>query len=211
MKIYKLVFNVIDVNTYILADDSGAGALIDCGCNNRQEKSILENFLTEKKINPVLLLNTHCHLDHIFGNKFMLEKYGLKTLAGEEDELNRRSAVEHSLLFGITMEEPPLPAAFLSDKQEIFFGTEKLVALHVPGHSAGSFAFYSEANNCVFTGDALFAGSIGRTDLIGGNFETLISSITNKLFTLPATTVVYAGHGDETTIGREMKTNPFFT
>jgi len=164
MKIYKLVFNPIDVNTYILADDSGNGAIIDCGCYDVREIAELENFLKEKHINPVLLLNTHCHLDHLFGNNFVLEKYGLKTYSGELDEVNRRNAVQHAQLFGLMMKEPPEPQGFLSDNQVVIFGTEKLVALHVPGHSPGSFAFYSKESQCVFTGDALFAGSIGRTD-----------------------------------------------
>jgi len=211
MKIYKLVFNPIDVNTYILADDSGNGAIIDCGCYDVREIAELENFLKEKHINPVLLLNTHCHLDHLFGNNFVLEKYGLKTYSGELDEVNRRNAVQHAQLFGLMMKEPPEPKGFLSDNQVVIFGAEKLIALHVPGHSPGSFAFYSKESQCVFTGDALFAGSIGRTDLQGGNYETLITSINDKLFTLPPSTKVYSGHGDETSIEKEMKTNPFFT
>ena len=109
------------------------------------------------------------------------------------------------------MDEPPEPAGFISDNQIVTFGSEKLLALHVPGHTSGSLAFYSEKNGCVFTGDALFAGSIGRTDLPGGNYDTLIASITTKLFVLPPATVVYAGHGNETSIDKEMKTNPFFS
>ena len=210
MKIYKFVFSPIDVNTYLLADDSGDCAIIDCGCYEKKENDILEKFIKDKNINPVLLLNTHCHLDHVFGNKFILEKYGLRTYSSELDEMNRKSAKQHALLFGLTMDDPPEPAGFISDNQIITFGNEKLLALLVPGHTSGSIAFYSEKNGCVFTGDALFAGSIGRTDLPGGNYDTLISSITTKLFVLPAATVVYPGHGSETTIDKEMKTNPFF-
>jgi glyoxylase-like metal-dependent hydrolase (beta-lactamase superfamily II) len=210
MKIYKFVFSPIEVNTYILVDDSGDCAIIDCGCYEKQESEELENFIKEKGINPVLLLNTHCHLDHIFGNSFVLEKYGLRTFSSELDELNRKNASQHAMLFGLTMDTPPEPAGFISDNQIVAFGTTELKALHVPGHTSGSLAFYSEKNNCVFTGDALFSGSIGRTDLQGGNYETLIRSIKNKLFVLPPSTVVYPGHGNETTIEREMKTNPFF-
>ena len=210
MKIYKFVFSPIDVNTYILVDDSGDCAIIDCGCYEKQESEEIENFIKEKGINPVLLLNTHCHLDHIFGNSFVLEKYGLRTFSCELDELNRKNASQHAMLFGLTMDTPPEPAGFISDNQIVTFGTTELKALHVPGHTSGSLAFYSEKNNCVFTGDALFSGSIGRTDLQGGNYETLIRSIKNKLFVLPPSTVVYPGHGNETTIEREMKSNPFF-
>ena len=210
MKIFKLVFSPIEVNTYILVDDSGDCAIIDCGCYNKQESEKLENFIKDKSINPVLLLNTHCHLDHVFGNRFIFERYGLRTFSNEFDEVNRKNASQHAMLFGLAMENPPDPAGFLRDNQKVAFGTTELVALHVPGHTSGSLAFYSEKNDCVFTGDALFAGSIGRTDLPGGDNDTLIGSIRNKLFVLPPFTVAYPGHGNETTIEREMKSNPFF-
>ena len=210
MNIFKFVFSPIEVNTYILADESGDCAIIDCGCYNKTETEKFAGFITDRNLKPVLLLNTHCHLDHIFGNRFILEKYGLKTLSGESDEKNRKNAVPHARLFGLVMDEPPEPAAFITDNQVIKFGTTELVALNVPGHSPGSIAFYSEKNGCVFTGDALFSGSIGRTDLPGGDYDTLINSIKSKLFVLPPVTVVYSGHGNETTIGNEMKSNPYF-
>jgi hydroxyacylglutathione hydrolase len=211
MEIYKLVFSPIEVNTYILADQSGDCAIIDCGCYDRDEFLQLEKFISDKNINPVLLLNTHCHLDHVFGNKFILERYKLNTLSGESDEVNRKNAGQHARLFGLTMDTPPEPKGFISDNQIITFGTTELQALHVPGHSPGSFAFYCRQNGFVITGDALFAGSIGRTDLLGGSFDTLIRSIKSKLFVLPPLTVVYPGHGAETTIEKEMKSNPYFS
>jgi glyoxylase-like metal-dependent hydrolase (beta-lactamase superfamily II) len=210
MEIFKLVFSPIEVNTYILIDQSGNCAIIDCGCYNSNESEELAGFIKNKNLNPVLLLNTHCHLDHVFGNGFILEKYGLKTFSSEYDEMNRKNSMQHAMLFGLNMDDPPEPAGFITDNQVITFGTTELVALHVPGHSPGSLAYYSEKNNCVFTGDALFAGSIGRTDLQGGDFETLINSIKSKLFVLPPSTVVYPGHGIETTIEREIKSNPYF-
>ena len=211
MEIYKLVFSPIEVNTYILVDQSREAAIIDCGCYDNFEFLRLHEFIQDKNINPVMLLNTHCHLDHIFGNGFILEKYGLRTLSSELDEINRKSSLQHAMLFGLTMEIPPEPVSFLTDNQVVTFGKTELVALHVPGHSPGSLAFYSKDNSCVFTGDALFAGSIGRTDLIGGDYNTLIKSISDKLFVLPSSTVVYPGHGDETTIEREMRSNPYFS
>ena len=210
MEIYKLVFSPIEVNTFIVADPSNDCAIIDCGCYDRAEFDELVQFIESKKLNPVLLLNTHCHLDHIFGNRFMLEKYGLRALACKEDEVNRKKAVQHAALFGLAMSEPPEPGGFISDNQAITFGTTELVALHVPGHSAGSMAFYSEKNGYVFTGDAIFAGSIGRTDLEGGNHKILINSILTRLFVLPPSTVVFPGHGEQTTIEREKMTNPYF-
>jgi hydroxyacylglutathione hydrolase len=211
MEIYKLVFSPIEVNTYILAEKSGDCAIIDCGCYGKNESDELEDFITNKNLNPVLLLNTHCHLDHIFGNKFVLEKYKLRTHSSKLEEPNRKNSVQHSMLFGMTMETPPEPESFLADNQVITFGTTELVALLVPGHTVGSLAFYSEKNKCVFTGDALFAGSIGRSDLPGGNFDTLINSIKSKLFVLPPATVIYSGHGNESTIENEIRSNPFFT
>jgi hydroxyacylglutathione hydrolase len=210
MEIFRLVFSPIEVNTYILADQSGNCAIIDCGCYDANEFRKLEDFLKKKSLKPVLLLNTHCHLDHIFGNIFVLEKYNLKTYSSEFDEINRKNALQHAALFGLKMDIPPEPGGFLTDNQTIVFGSNELVALHVPGHSAGSLAFYSEKNECVFTGDALFAGSIGRTDLTGGDYGTLIKSIKSKLFVLPPETFVYPGHGSETTIEKEMKSNPYF-
>ena len=210
MEIYKLVFNPIQVNTYLLADQSGDCTIIDCGCYDGSEFSELTDLIEEKKLKPVLLLNTHCHLDHIFGNRFILEKYNLGTFCHKEDERNRENAVNHAIMFGLSMEIPPVPAGFLTDNQTVSFGTTELIVLHVPGHSRGSVAFYSRNDKTVFTGDALFAGSIGRTDLPGGNYETLINSIRNKLFTLHADTVVYPEHGDESTIGIEIESNPYF-
>jgi glyoxylase-like metal-dependent hydrolase (beta-lactamase superfamily II) len=210
MEIFRLVFSPIDVNTYILADSSGDCAIIDCGCYDDAEFRELTSFIEEKKLNPVLLLNTHCHLDHIFGNRYFLEKYKLRALSHEKEETNRKNGPQHAVIFGLTMEMPPEPERFITDNEVIKFRSNDLKVLSVPGHSAGGVAFYSEKDGCVFTGDALFAGSIGRTDLPGGNYETLMNSIKNKLFKLPESTIVYSGHGAESTIGTEIRTNPWF-
>jgi hydroxyacylglutathione hydrolase len=211
MKIYKLVFSPIQVNTYILADSSGDCAIIDCGCYDDGEFKQLTKFIEDKDLNPVLLLNTHCHLDHIFGNGFILEKYGLSSHFSELEEPNRRQAPNHAMLFGLEMKISPPAKAYIEHNQLTGFGNISLKALHVPGHTAGSLAFYSESDNCVFTGDALFAGSIGRSDLPGGDFNTLITAIKKHLMTLPGETVVYSGHGPETTIEKESRTNPYLT
>jgi hydroxyacylglutathione hydrolase len=209
MEVIKLVFSPIQINTYVLADQTGDCAIIDCGCYDRNEFSALVDLLVSRRLNPVLLLNTHCHLDHIFGNRFVNEKYKLSPYSSELEEPNRKNAVNHALLFGLSMETPPVPAGFISDQQIIVFGATSLLALHVPGHTVGSIAYYSKSDGCVFSGDALFAGSIGRSDLPGGNFETLIKSIKTQLLTLPGQTVVYSGHGPETTIERELNTNQY--
>jgi hydroxyacylglutathione hydrolase len=211
MEIYRLIFSPIEVNTYIVAGQSSECAIIDCGCYDKEETEELEEFIRTKKLKPVLLLNTHCHLDHVFGNKFLLEKYDLRTNSSELEEINRNNSVQHAQLFGLIMDPPPEPGGFLTENQKIKFGSTEFRVLHVPGHSPGSLSFYCENENCVFTGDALFAGSIGRTDLPGGSYETLIENIKNKLFVLPPQTIVYPGHGNKTTIEKEMKTNPFFS
>ncbi|MGE5419004.1 MAG: MBL fold metallo-hydrolase [Chloroflexota bacterium] len=211
MVIHKLVFSPIEVNTYVLEDASGDCAVIDCGCYNEEEFSRLENLFREKNLKPVLLLNTHLHLDHIFGNRLMLQRYNLSTWCSELDEMNRKMARQHAAIFGLSMEEPPLPAGYITDGETVRFGSVELKVLLVPGHSSGSLAFYAEKGKSVFTGDALFAGSIGRSDLPGGNHDTLIRSIKNKLFTLPQDTTVYPGHGEKTDVMTEMRYNPYFS
>jgi glyoxylase-like metal-dependent hydrolase (beta-lactamase superfamily II) len=210
MKIHRFVFSPIEVNTYIIAGDSGDCAIIDCACFNKQECDRLESFIESNKLNPVVLLNTHCHFDHIFGNKFILEKYNLKTQYHELEKSNHHGFVERIIRSGWKLDAQPEPMRYIADNEIIEFDTVSLKALLVPGHTLGSLAFYSEKGGCVFTGDALFAGSIGRTDLPGGDLDTLIGSIKNRLFTLPISTIVYPGHGPDTEIGREIVTNPWF-
>jgi len=210
MEIFKLIFSPITVNTYILADKSGKCAVIDCGCYDEDEFAELSGLLNEKDLDPVLLLNTHCHLDHIFGNGMFLDKYKIRACCHAEEEVNRKNARLHAGYFGLTMEEPPEPAGFINDGESVSFGSETLKAIHIPGHAPGSLAFYSESNNVVFTGDILFAGSIGRSDLPGGDPRVLIEGIKRKLLVLPPETVVYPGHGDSTTIETELKHNPYF-
>lgn len=211
MEVFRLIFSPIEVNTYILSDGSGKCAVIDCGCYIPSEFEQLVNLINDKNLVPELLLNTHCHLDHVFGNRMFLGKYGLGTLCHNDEDVNRNDSVHIADIFGLKMEPPPEPASYIGEGAIVSFGNTELKALHVPGHSAGSLAYYSEKDKIVFTGDALFAGSIGRTDLKGGNYETLISSIRNKLFVLPPDTLVYPGHGEPTTIENEMNTNPYFS
>lgn len=210
MEISRLIFSPIEVNTYILTDDEGKCAVIDCACYNKDEFNELENLISSKNLDPVLLLNTHCHMDHIFGNSMFLEKYNIRAHYHVEEGLNVRNAEQYAAYFGLNIDTPPEPEAYLSDHQTITFGKEKLMALHVPGHAPGSLAFYSEKDSVVFTGDALFRGSIGRSDLPGGNHDSLIESIKRQLFTLPPETVVYPGHGEATTIENEINNNPYF-
>jgi hydroxyacylglutathione hydrolase len=210
MEVFRLVFSPIEVNTYILSDGSGQCAVVDCGCYDRSEFDKLVGFIESKNLTPVLLINTHCHLDHIFGNGMFLEKYKLGTYCHKDEEMNRKDSIYIASVFGMKMEDPPEPQGLIEEGSIVKFGNSELKALFVPGHSSGSLAFYSEKDKIVFTGDALFAGSIGRTDLKGGDYDTLIRNIREKLFTLPPDTVVYPGHGEPTTIDNEMRTNPYF-
>jgi len=210
MEVFRFVFSPIEVNTYLIADKSGICAVIDCGCYNKSEFETLSGFIDEKGFRPELLLNTHCHLDHIFGNGKFKEKYGFGAYCHKDDEYNRKDSLMHASFFGLKMEMPPEPEGFLEDGQEIECGSMKFKAFHVPGHAAGSLAFYCEEGRVLFTGDALFAGNIGRTDLPGGSYETLIKSIRSKLFILPPDTIIYPGHGIQSTIGDEISSNPYF-
>lgn len=211
MKIYKEVFSPIEVNTFIITGDDTSCVVIDCGCYGKTEEKRLADLLSDLRLTPVLLLNTHCHLDHIFGNDFMLDRYGLKAWFHEGENYNLISSPKHAIMFGLTMEAPPEPAGYLADGQIITASGLNLEVIAVPGHSSGGVAFYSREDGIIFTGDALFAGSIGRSDLPGGNHEQLMNNIRTRLFTLPPATVVYPGHGPETTIGEEMRSNPFFS
>jgi glyoxylase-like metal-dependent hydrolase (beta-lactamase superfamily II) len=207
MKIHKFVFSPISVNTYVVSDPDGACAVIDCGSYDEAEFSRLTDYIERNNLKPEILLNTHCHLDHIFGNGMFFRKYGLKTMACLKEEENRINSQNHAMLFGMEMETPPEIGTHLANGQIVSFGKIELKAIYVPGHTAGSIAYYSKEEGCVFTGDALFAGGIGRTDLPGGNYEQLIESIRSGLLSLPEETVVYPGHGDSSTIGIEKTTN----
>ena len=211
MEVHRLVFSPIEVNTYIVADESGDCAIIDCGCYTPDEFEILSDFISEKKLNPLMLLNTHLHLDHIFGNGFIKKHYKLLSHASGLDEYNLKSASSHAMMFGLSIEEPPSIGTYLSDNMVLNIGSLRAECILVPGHTRGSMAFYFRKENCIFTGDALFEGSIGRTDLPGGDYDTLINSIRTRLLTLNEEIIVYPGHGNSTTIGREKTSNPYLT
>src|SRR5512133_248112 len=210
MKRFREVFSPIEENTFVISGADTSCIVIDCGCYGRREENRLEELLNSLKLNPILLLNTHCHLDHVFGNGFMLRRYGLSARSHPGEDYNLRSAPEHAMMFGLKMETPPEPGTYLTDGEIIEAAGLTLEVVAVPGHSPGGVAFFCRNEGILFTGDALFAGSIGRSDLPGGNHESLIKNITGRLFTLPGETVVYPGHGPETTIKQEIETNPYF-
>ncbi len=211
MKIKKFEFNMFPVNCYILNDDTNEAVVIDPGCFYDEEKQALKNYINSNGLTIKHLLNTHLHLDHIFGNPFMLQEYGLKAEANKADEFWLERAPQQSRMFGFQLKEEPVPLGkYVCDGDIITFGKIKLEAIHVPGHSPGSIVFYCKQESCMFSGDVLFQGSIGRADLAKGDFDELRESICSRLFVLPNETIVYPGHGAPTTIGAEKTDNPFF-
>jgi len=210
MQIKKLTFNPIQENMYIIYDETKECIIIDPGCYFHQEKEELKSFIEENELKPVKLINTHCHLDHICGNKFVAETWKLKLEANKLDEYNLQRSIEAGILYNMPIEPSPPIEVDLKEGGEIKFGNSALSILFTPGHSSGSISFYSQEHKFVIAGDVLFRMSIGRTDLPGGDFDTLIDTIKSKLMILPKDVMVYSGHGEETTIGYEMKNNPFF-
>ncbi len=207
--VQSFVFSPFQENTYILYDETNECIIIDPGCYNRNEQKILEQFITKKGLTPVRLINTHCHLDHIFGNKFVSERYnlGLEIHEGELQVLDY--ALVAANMYGVQIEKSPNPSRFIEVGETISFGNTSLKTLFTPGHSPASISFFCKKDNFVISGDVLFFMSIGRTDLPGGNMETLLASIRNELFPLGDDVKVYSGHGQSTTIGFEKENNPF--
>lgn len=208
---YKVfVNNPWQENTVVLYDETGEAAVVDCGCFSREEETELREFLELKSLRPVLLLNTHLHPDHIFGNNFMKEVYELSTKAAREDNFLIDGAVEFASMLGIKgIAQPPAVGEFLKEGDIVRFGQSEMVVMAVSGHSPGGLCFYSERDKLLLSGDVLFAGSIGRSDLPGGNGRDLIEGIRKKLFVLPDDVTVIPGHGPQTTIGDEKLYNPF--
>jgi hydroxyacylglutathione hydrolase len=207
--IKSFVFTDFQVNTYILWDESGQCVIIDPGCNNARQQSELTGFIREQELQPVMLINTHGHIDHIAGDRFVRTTYNIPLAIHEADVFLLNQALLFADLFAFEAEQPPAPDKLLKEGDEIRFGNSVLLILYVPGHSPGSIVLYAEPDHLLIAGDVLFNGSVGRSDLPGGNQHTLIKGIRSKLMTLPRETVVYPGHGPATTIGHEYDTNPF--
>ncbi len=211
MKIKRFEFNMFVENCYVLADDSCEAVVIDAGCFHKEEQLKLKKYITENNLQVKHLLNTHLHLDHVFGNPFMLREFGLRAEANQQDEFLLNKVPEQCRLFGFEINEPPVSLGkYVCDGDIIRFGNTELEAIHVPGHSPGSIVYYCKTEKCAFSGDVLFHGSIGRTDLEGGDFNELREHICSRLFILPNDTIIYPGHGNSTSIGAEKMENPFF-
>jgi len=210
MTIKTFTFNPFQENTYLIYDENGEAAVIDAGCYNETEKQLIKNYLVDNNLVLKKVLNTHLHIDHQFGNKFLFETYGLKPEASKEDEFLLENITEQLRMFGLPAGEGVQNiGSYIEDNQVIKVGNITLKAIHVPGHSPGSMCLYAEKDGVLFAGDVLFRGSIGRTDLPKGDYATLINAITERLLPLPNETVVYSGHGPTTTIGSEKQQNPY--
>jgi hydroxyacylglutathione hydrolase len=208
-QIKHFVFSPIQENTYVLYNEADECIIIDPGCYFDDEKNKLQAFIEKSGLTPKMLLNTHCHLDHVFGNKFIAERYGLTLHLHEKEKEVLSFAPASGLMWGVPFDNYQGEFILLKEGDVVKLGNDELKVIEAPGHSPGHVCFYCEKQNFVIGGDVLFQRSIGRTDLPGGNFDTLIKSIRTKLFVLPDEMVVYSGHGEETTIGEEKKYNPF--
>ena len=202
-------FSPVQENTYVLYNDKGNAFIIDPGCYFEEERDTLAQFLQQNKLQPVKLLNTHCHLDHVFGNKWIYETYGLELHLHPNEQQVLAYAPTSGLMWNLPFDNYNGPFHFLNEGDELLLDSDQLKVLFAPGHAPGHVCFYCKKQGFVIGGDVLFRESIGRTDLPGGNHETLLNSIRTQLFTLPDETVVYSGHGPTTTIGYEKKHNPF--
>ncbi len=209
IQIKKFTFNPIQENTYILYDETGECIIIDAGCFFDYEQQELDDFIREKQLTPVKLVNTHCHFDHILGVSHCRNKYNIPFYAHEEDAFLVEDIVAHGDRFDIPVEPVDPIDQFLNEGDQVTFGKSTLQVIHVPGHAPGHVVLHQPEQQFLMAGDVLFYGSIGRTDLPKGNFDQLVGNIKAKLFRLPDKTLVYSGHGSETSIGFEKKSNPF--
>ena len=209
IKIKQFTFNPVRENTYILFDETNDCVIIDPGMYDSDEQNIFYRFIKDNNLNPVLLLNTHCHYDHVFGNKFVFDNWSLKPQFHKGELIVLQSIPGYVPQMGLNYELSPEPEVFLPESGSVTFGSSVLELIFAPGHSPAHLCFYSRADNFLIGGDVLFYNSIGRTDLPGGNHNQLINSIRQNLFILPDDCEVFPGHGPATTIGFEKQHNPF--
>lgn len=207
--IKTFIFNAFMVNTYLLFDETRQAIVVDAACSDRKEEERLENFLESNSLKLIRNINTHCHIDHILGNLFIEERYGIRPEYHPAGKPFLDRAKEIGISYGFSVPRITDPGPFLHDGDIITWGRSELNVLYTPGHADGSCCLYNSEQGFVITGDVLFRDSIGRTDLPSGDFDLLMASIREKIFTLPDDTVVYPGHGPETEVGYEKRNNPF--
>jgi len=209
MELAVFVFSDWAENTYVLYDQTGECCIVDPGCGRTDEQKRLSDFIEAKSLKPVRLVNTHCHIDHVLGNRYVHETYDLPLIAHKGEQVVLSNMVQIAKMYNAAYTPSPEISEFLDEGDLLKFGETELEVLFTPGHSPASISFFHRASLQLIGGDVLFNGSIGRTDLPGGDHATLIASIKNKFFPLGDEVKVYCGHGPATTIGKERKTNPF--
>lgn len=209
MRVERFTFNPFQENTYLLIASDGSCAIVDPGCYGPQECDVLSAFIESNGLRPEYLLHTHCHLDHMFGNRYVADRYNLTPKHHPHETLILKAAVDTGMRFGLPVEASPDGDPCLLDGIFVQIDDLRLEILHTPGHSPGSVCFYHSESGQLIGGDVLFRESIGRSDLPGGDHHILLKSIREKLFTLPEKTTVFPGHGETTSIGYEIRNNPF--
>ncbi len=208
VKIKTFVFSPLQVNTYLVFDESGKCVIIDPACYDDKEKFILVDFIKKENLEPVLLLSTHGHIDHILGNNFVIKEYNIPFKTHKDSVFFIENAREHAQAFGFEVQDQVKPDGFIDNGDIVSFGDQQFEVIHLPGHADGSLCFYHIEQKLLFCGDVLFKGGIGRADLPTGDYNKLISNINEKLMVLPEDVRVFPGHGPETTIGYEKSNNP---
>lgn len=211
INIKTFVFNPFQENTYVLSDETRECAIVDPGCNSEKEFNVLFAYISSNKFKPVRLLLTHGHIDHVLGLSVVSENFQLKPEIHKLDLYLTNDFVSQGKIFGFNARPILNISVFLEEDIPVLFGNSQLGVLHVPGHTPGSVAFFSHFDKFVITGDVLFQGSIGRTDLPGGDYDVLMESINNKLLNLSDEVRIFPGHGPYSTIGEEKKSNPFLS
>lgn len=209
INIKVFVFNSFQENTFVISDESKDCIIVDPGMSSKEENEELSNYIEEIKLTPIAMINTHCHVDHVLGCKYIKEKYQVPFYIHPLEKMLLERAQDFGSFFGMEVEPPPAADHYLEDNAVYKFGRTEIDIIHVPGHSTGSIALYSKPDASIIMGDVLFRGSIGRTDLPGGDYDTLIRGIKQKILVLPREVIAYPGHGPSTTIGDEYDTNPF--
>lgn len=209
LQIKNFVFNFICVNTYLLYDATKEAIIIDPGNVAPEENQQLVDFVEKEKLNVKYIVNTHPHIDHVLGNDFCRTHFGAKLLMHKAGLPIYDNSFAYCIAFGIDHDKFPPADEFIAENDVIAFGKQQLAVIYTPGHADGSICLVHPTENLIFVGDVLFEGSIGRTDLPTGNSDVLISNISNKILTLPDDMVVYCGHGNSTTIGKEKQENPY--